>query len=295
MMAADILSAAADAACRCPRDPETRTPPERHAEGCAGGEAHALLDRLVRAERERGEIEKANYALRHLCWACVQYDCDCKGSLVMGCSRCDAHPSDPFQAAAEKAEAALDVAQAKLLLVEGERDAARKALALKDLPDFTEREAIRSELIRQGFRDADRAEAADHMARRVGEAGLAAVTDGQPGLKRALAEYLKWRDGAPPGECDHSACAGPLTGTRCGAEGCGLPQFETPHGVVCDAGHGGASPASEAPSCEWRAQGSECPCGQTPTRHPMNGGGWYCEEHAARIESCAPPRGGARG
>jgi hypothetical protein len=30
------------------------------------------------------------------------------------------------------------------------------------------------------------------------------------------------------------------TKTRCGVPGCGLPQYRTPHGDVCDAGHGGA-------------------------------------------------------
>lgn len=39
---------------------------------------------------------------------------------------------------------------------------------------------------------------ADRIARLVGEAGLAAVTDAQPALKEALAEYLKWRDGDAP-------------------------------------------------------------------------------------------------
>ena len=32
----------------------------------------------------------------------------------------------------------------------------------------------------------------------------------------------------------------PRTGTLCGVDGCGLPQFETPAGVTCDNGHGGA-------------------------------------------------------
>lgn len=36
----------------------------------------------------------------------------------------------------------------------------------------------------------------------------------------------------------------PLTGTRCGAEGCGEPQFKIDSGTCCSNGHGGA-PALE--------------------------------------------------
>lgn len=36
------------------------------------------------------------------------------------------------------------------------------------------------------------------------------------------------------------------TKTYCGAPGCGRPQFETPFGVCCADGHGGAPPLASA-------------------------------------------------
>lgn len=82
-----------------------------------------------------------------------------------------------------------------------------------------------------------------------------------------------------------------LTGTRCGVPGCGKPQFETPHGVVCDDGHGGAPPAPEAPACEWRSQADKGQrvCGKSPARMLRGGGAaYYCFDHAQRLEPCDP-------
>lgn len=43
-----------------------------------------------------------------------------------------------------------------------------------------------------------------------------------------------------PDEIDKRSWGSPWVGTHCGADGCGLPQYQTPGGVSCDRGHGGA-------------------------------------------------------